>query len=330
VAFSSIAIMIGAMLYITLLGSITTIVANLSAEKTKKIQQLEGVLSYLKKRMVSKSAFKQVREYYEFMWDEAGAHANEPQQQLDKLPDSLQVRLACDMHKNLLAQIPVFCDLLPEAAFSLVKCWQRIIYVPNDVIVQNIGDDERLYILIRGKVRLFVNTVDHRAGKGSALDAQKTESVLFSTDLQCGNFFGERAMLGPEIQKSFENSRYEKKQRAVAVTFSELLFISKESFATLVETHSLEQTVEKIRATYRSRRACMRWRVAIVQVRVVVRLSKQAKLHSGKSLHSKGSSFFGRKFSGGTTSHSLKQTFSFRVNSPRSGERGLGDATETS
>jgi len=288
-------IMIGAMLYITLLGSVTTIVSNLSAEKTKKVRRLEGVLSYLKRRMVSKSAFKKVKEYYEFMWDEAGADSNEPQQQVDQLPTSLRIQLACEMHKNLLAQIPVFSDLRPEAAYFLVKCWQKIVYVPNDVIVKNIGDDARLYVLIRGKVRLFVNT-RHRRPKTrkrkhslfnftveGITEEQKTAHVLFYTDLQCGNFFGERAMLGPEVQASLENSRYEKKQRAVAVTYSELLFISKDSFSQLVETYHLQSTVENIKATYVSRRAKMRWRHAIVLIRVVLRLNRQAILHRKKN-----------------------------------------------
>jgi hypothetical protein len=124
-------IMVGAMLYITLLGTVTTIVSNLNAEHTKRIAQLDSILSFLKKRMVPKIAFKRVREYYEFMWEGTSA-GSEPQRQLDLLPSSLQIQLASEMHKNLLSQIPVFKNLGPEAAFYLVKCWERVIYVPGD------------------------------------------------------------------------------------------------------------------------------------------------------------------------------------------------------
>merc|ERR1711865_451403 len=105
--------------------------------------------------------FKQVREYYEFMWEGGNASA-QPQQQLDSLPVSMQIRLASEMHKSLLSQIPVFRNLKAEAAFFLVKHWDRVIYVPNDVIVKRIGQDDRLYIVIRGKVRLYLCSSDNR------------------------------------------------------------------------------------------------------------------------------------------------------------------------
>ena len=125
-------ITVGALLYITMLGSVTTIVANLSAERTKRSAQLESVLAYLRRRMVSKVVFKKVREYYEFMWEDPGAVSNEPQEQLDQLPKSLQIQLASEMHKHLLSRIPVFSSLEPAAAFELVESWQREIYIPND------------------------------------------------------------------------------------------------------------------------------------------------------------------------------------------------------
>jgi len=264
VAFSSLMIMVGAMLYITLLGTVTTIVSNLNAEQSKRIGQLESVMSFLKKRMVPKVAFKRVREYYEFMWEGTSA-GSEPQRQLDLLPSSLQIQLASEMHKNLLSQIPVFKSLGPEAAFYLVKCWERVIYVPNDVIVRKIGADRRLYILIRGKVRIFLC---ERARRGSdpSEGEEKKNPLFFLTDLVCGNFFGERAMLDGV------SSDQEKNQTAIAVTYSELLYISKESFTQLVEQFHLEDTVKEIKKTYQARRAKMRWRVAIAIVRVVVTL----------------------------------------------------------
>ena len=49
-----------------------------------------------------------MQAYYEFVWEDPGAVSAQPQKQLNTLPDSLQIELAREMHKNLLAKIPVF------------------------------------------------------------------------------------------------------------------------------------------------------------------------------------------------------------------------------
>lgn len=278
VAFSSIFIVIGALIYITLLGTVTTIVANFNAEHTRRLAKLESLLSYLKKRMVPKAAFKKVREYYEFMW-EGGSASAQPQQQLESLPASMQIQLASEMHKSLLSQIPVFRNLRPEASFFLVKNWARVLHLPNDVVVKRIGEDERLYIVIRGKVRLFLVSSDQRRRSVISREELETKEVakverLFLSDLYCGNYFGERAMIGSLADKN------EKRQTAVAVTHSELLYITKEIFIQLVEKFRLQKIVEGVVRTYRSRKARTLWRVAIAKVRVVVRLTRLAKLSS--------------------------------------------------
>jgi len=300
VGFSSVMITVGALLYITLLGSVTTIVANLNAEKTKQNAQLEAVLSHLKRRMVSKSVFRKVRDYYEFMWEDSGSgiSASKTNKHLDELPHSLQVQLATEMHKTLLAQIPVFSSLDPEPAFFLVKCWMREIYVPNDVIVRAIGEDEKLYVVIRGKVSLYIprNTDTYYAPQARSnsttsiskkeTDKQFLEQAIFMADMNPGNFFGESALFGSEVTVK------KKRQAAVAINYSELLYITKEKFQILVDTFSLENTVDDIKSIYKSRTAKLRWRVAIILVKTIVRLNRMSKLPKKTPQQQSRPSFF--------------------------------------
>ena len=177
--------------------------------------------------MVSKSVFRKVRDYYEFMWEDSGSgiSASKTNKQIDELPHSLQVQLATEMHKTLLAQIPVFSSLDPEPAFFLVKCWMREIYVPNDVIVRAIGEDEKLYVVIRGKISLYIPRNQDRASRSnsttsiskSETDKQYLEQAIFMADMNPGNFFGESALFGSEVTVK------KKRQAAVAINYSELV-----------------------------------------------------------------------------------------------------------
>lgn len=272
VAFSSAFIVIGAFMYITLLGTVTTIVANFNAEKTRRINQLESLIFYLKQRMVPKNMFKQVREYYEFMW-EGGTGGSESQQQLESLPESMQIQIASEMHKRLLAQIPVFKNLNHKAAFFLVKNWEQKIYVPHDVIVKRIGQDDRLYIVIRGTVRLYLGAADARRksvirrAEDAAREVQedKANEGFFFSELETGNYFGEAAMFSGIVKRNVS---------AVAITHTELvriaaaleliplihailsqLYITKDVFTKMVALFKLEGVVEGIMLTYRRRQA---------------------------------------------------------------------------
>jgi len=266
-------------------------VANFNAEQTRRIGQLESLLSYLKKRMVPKNMFKQVREYYEFLW-EGGNAGSESQQQLEALPESIQIQLASEMHKRLLAQIPVFNNLSSRAAFFLVKNWANNIYVPGDVIVKRIGQDDRLHIVIRGTVRVYLANADtrrqsviHRAQLTLDGDQEaKANEGFFFAQYETGKYFGEEAMFSnPDSIKGRKRHK-----SAVAVTHSELLYITREIFKRMVERFNLQSIVKGIRKTYRQRQAAVMWRVAIAKVRVVIRLTRLSQHHANakKKRHS--------------------------------------------
>jgi len=272
VGFSAVMIMIGSMWYITIIGTVTTLLSSFSAANSKKVAQLETVMAFLKRQMVSKQLSKRVQDYYEFMWDEGSL--DESKAHVEELPSSLQIALAGDMHKRLFAQIPVFHGLDPKAIFYLINNWEKRVYLPGDYVVEQGVKSSTLFIIIRGTVRLFVST--------------KYSSDLFLTDLERGKFFGENAML-PQAISGDDGTAH---ATAKAMNFSELIAISKTIYTEMVAEFRLEGTVmESLRKTHRRRIARIRWKTALAKVSVVVKLSIMSRKLAEKKLQERQGRF---------------------------------------
>jgi hypothetical protein len=66
----------------------------------------------------------------------------------------LQVMLFQDMYNTYLNKVPVLAPLPPVAVFALAKRWERVIHLPQDVIVAEGGLIEAIYFVVRGTVNM--------------------------------------------------------------------------------------------------------------------------------------------------------------------------------
>ena len=90
----SVTIIFGTVLYITILGSVTSIVSNMNIAKSKKMAQLNAVLTHLHQTKASRQLVHQIRSSYDFMWaDESSSPVTKGfTQEISTLPKTLQVR----------------------------------------------------------------------------------------------------------------------------------------------------------------------------------------------------------------------------------------------
>jgi hypothetical protein len=119
VAFSSIMILTGTVLYITILGSVTSIVSNLNQAKSRKMAQLDAVLSHLHATKASRALVHKIRGYYDFVWsDDQNASLKSPasfNDEVETLPRSLQVCTPFPAASLVSPACPTAC---PTAAWS--------------------------------------------------------------------------------------------------------------------------------------------------------------------------------------------------------------------
>jgi len=247
IAYSSLMIVLGTVIYITILSSVTSIVSNFNSANSRKMIQMQSVLAYLKSHMVSTAITKQIRGFYEFMWQD-GADANQAPEYIDALPDSLQVALASEMHSKIFSKLPLFRDLPPDAVFFLANNWSRQVFTPKDVIVKEGTPSTRLYFVLRGTVRV--------SAKNGFLSVQLAE-------LEEGAFFGETSVLGnnPKAVVTVK-----------AVDYCELLYVKDTVYISMVKKFNLESSIgDELLQKAKSRQAVFRWKKAIAMVRTAIR-----------------------------------------------------------
>lgn len=180
IAYSSVMILVGTFVYITILGALTSIISNFNVAQQQKMAQLDAVLAHLRQNKAPQGLIGRIRGYYDFLWadDSSNAASKGFTTEVATLPRSLQLELFQEINRAYFAKVPILNMLPPMAIFVLAKYWKRAVYLNNDVIVSE-GDIIRaLHIVLRGKVRMSIKL-------------QVGMAPMKLVDLDEGGFFGE-------------------------------------------------------------------------------------------------------------------------------------------
>jgi len=232
VAFTSVMIVIGVMMSVTIIGSVTSTLQNINSAQQVKRQKMERIFSYLRSRMVPAATQAKIRGYFQYLWS-YDVEIDEPFP-LDTLPDSLQVEVAVEVNRHLIEKVPIFHGMSPEATFDIISSLVRKIYLPGDDIISEGDTNSReMYLLVRGKVKVLVDEVE-------------------VADLEEGAFFGENALLSDTPRNA----------TVMAVDYCDVLMLPRKSFQACLMTHqSLRRSIEETAAL--RTKAVSRWKKAI-------------------------------------------------------------------
>jgi hypothetical protein len=104
------------------------------------------------------------------------------------LPRSLQLGIFDEMHRDIIAKVPILQPLTAKAVFAIARCWNKLIYLPEDEIVKEGAPVDNLYFVVRGTVGIKYKVGMMRAKY---------------IDFQPGDFFGEECSVECRIKTSF-------------------------------------------------------------------------------------------------------------------------------
>jgi len=231
VAFTSIMIVIGVMMSVTIIGSVTSTLQNLNSAQQEKRQKMERIFSYLRSRMVPASTQAKIRGYFQYLWS-YDVEIDEPFP-LDALPDSLQIEVAVEVNRHLIEKVPIFHDMSPEATFDIISSLVRKVYLPGDDIISEGDTSREMYLLVRGNVKVLVDEME-------------------VADLEEGSFFGENALLSDTPRNA----------TVMAVDYCDVLMLPRKSFQACLAQHPpLRKSIEDTAA--QRTKAVSRWKKAI-------------------------------------------------------------------
>lgn len=159
-----------------IIGSITSLLANLDLSKTQFREKLEKLTVFMKSRHIPIELQQKIRLYYEYLWE---TKRGSPEQEiLNVLPRSLKVEVAIALHSELLKKVPLFQNAELSLIRQLVLHLEPNIYLPGDIIFHQGEIGHGMYFIAKGKVEIY-NELN-----------QETYAILSD-----GNFFGELSLL---------------------------------------------------------------------------------------------------------------------------------------
>jgi hypothetical protein len=219
IAFTLTVMFLGVSMYAFIIGNVTSLIANLDANKSHFREKLTQIQSYMRARRIPYSLQQQVRDYYQYMW-EYNRDISLDLGFLDELPHSLKTQMYLYLYRELLSKVPLFQDADVSFIEDLIVKIKPRILPPNDYIIREEHIGQEMYFIKRGEVEAF---------------SEKTGRVY--RQMSAGSFFGEIALI------------YSSRRTASVktLTYCELFVLYKDDFEQVLNNYpQFSERVKKI------------------------------------------------------------------------------------
>ncbi|KAI9349842.1 hypothetical protein DFJ73DRAFT_760506 [Zopfochytrium polystomum] len=190
-AVTFISVLIGAVLYAALVGTISSFSFGLDSSGRKYKEKIDEVNEYMAYKHLNEDLKHKIRQYYELKY--RGRYFDE-ETILNDMNDSLRQEIAVHSCRSLIVNVPLFRrdeqDGQDETFLArIAKSLRTVYFVKGDVIFEQGWVGHEMYFIISGSVSIVVN------GKQVG-------------ELRDGAFFGEVALLGdvPRTASIFASS----------------------------------------------------------------------------------------------------------------------------
>ncbi len=206
IIFTLIVMFLGISMYAYIIGNVSSLISNLDAVKARYREKLGQIQTYMRDNKITPKLQQKIRDYYQYRWlenqDIRDYHI------LDELPDPLRMRLALELHKEVIEKVPIFQSATPNFVGEIVMALKPEILPPHEYIIREGKWGHEMYFIRRGSVKAF---------------SEKT-GITYRIMGQ-GTFFGEIALL------------YEKRRTASVqtLTYCELFVLNKDDFKKVLD-----------------------------------------------------------------------------------------------
>ncbi|XP_052104842.1 cyclic nucleotide-gated channel rod photoreceptor subunit alpha-like [Mytilus californianus] len=166
----------GLLLFATVLGHISNIVANISAARKDFQAKLDGVKTYMSLRRVPMRLQDRVIKWFDYLW--YCNKSTDEERTLSLLPDKLKAEIAIHVHLDTLKRVEIFQNTESGFLCELVLRLKPVLFSPGDYICRKGEVGKEMYIVNRGRLHVV---------------ADNGKTVLAT--LKPGSYFGEISIL---------------------------------------------------------------------------------------------------------------------------------------
>ena len=210
ITFTTFAIVTGLLIYAIIIGSASTLLANLDSVESERKAKMNEVKSLLRNRHVPKALSSEIYEFFEYLLSCNNSNIDE-YSILSELPQSLRSRLNIAINRQIIKSIPIFCDCSDHAMALLIEQLYQLVILPGEYVMEQGMPGNEMYFVVRGKLQVIRDSKEgHRVTM-----AKRGE----------GDFFGEIALF--EDYEEHKNLRW---ASVKALTYCDLLTLPREGF----------------------------------------------------------------------------------------------------
>lgn len=208
IIFTLVVMFLGISMYAYIIGNVSSLISNLDASKARYREKLGQIQTYMRENKISPELQQKIRDYYQYRWienrDIRDYHI------LEELPYSLKIKLALQLHKEVIEKVPIFQGATAQFVEEIVMALTPEILPPNEYIIREGNWGHEMYFIKRGLVQAF---------------SEKTGIIY--RNMSAGTFFGEIALV------------YEQRRTAsiITLTYCELFILEKDDLKKVLENY---------------------------------------------------------------------------------------------
>jgi hyperpolarization activated cyclic nucleotide-gated potassium channel 2 len=214
--FTIVSVLLGISMNAYVIGSAGSALTSMDAEKIQRRNQLDRIITYMKRRKLPSYFQRIILDWYEYFGDKSSQD-----DVVADLPLSLRQRMSLLLNREVVKTVPSLRDLDLDTILSIMQSLRSQTYMPGEHVYKQDDIGEYLYFVKYGQFNLYLG--------------EQSTSVM---SLLRGDMFGQDALVDPDNPRHQANVRANK--------YSEVLFLDVDTYIELaMDSKKLRQLVER-------------------------------------------------------------------------------------
>nr|XP_039267571.1 potassium voltage-gated channel subfamily H member 5-like isoform X1 [Styela clava] len=146
-------LLVGCLLYATILGNVTTAMENISATEEQLKETMSSIVKFSELFQLPKHLQDSMHDYAYFTWK--ATHGISEKKVLDWLPEHMRLDASVYLHRHVMTTQPAFKVLSETSSRHIASRMERIHIAPGDLLIDKGEEIEYIYFVISGSLEII-------------------------------------------------------------------------------------------------------------------------------------------------------------------------------
>ena len=164
-SYSIVMMILGLSLYAFIVGGFTSALSNFDSEARRRREKVKAIKMYLNSRSVPNELQQRIFQYYDHMFHSKhsmGGHKTI----LHDLHETLRLEILIFMHRRVIEKVSLFRNIKStDCIIEIIEKLEPVLLVPDEIIIEQGGIADAMYIVVDGKVEVWVRHGERGAAR---------------------------------------------------------------------------------------------------------------------------------------------------------------------